>query len=578
MKSPSPKLIFAFFLLLTSSSIRGQSPVPAAKIDSIFAEWNKPGVPGAAVGVVHGGKLIYAKGFGEADLETGAKIGPETIFHVASVSKQFTDYAIVMLAEQGKLSLDDDIRKYIPEIYDFGKTITIRNLANHTSGLRDQWNLLAMAGWQLDDVITKQHVFNIITRQRELNFEPGSAYAYCNTGYTILAEIVSRITKQPFDYWMERNVFKPLGMKNTLFYDNQEKIVKGRAYSFHRTPGTFGPTMFSKSILSYGNVGATSLFTTVNDLALWIDNFRSPQVGTKATMKQMLEKGRLTKGDTLPYALGLAHGKYKGLDFYGHGGADAGFRSNIAYFPKEDYGFIVLSNQAEFDPGKKSFEMADLYLSKYIKEQKPVTKPANASSGEFKFDSTHFKNYVGSYSLTEAPGFVMTFKKEGDKFMTQATGQPWFEVFPSSDSTFFLKVVEASVIFHKPKEGKVTRITLLQNGEHPATRVESQPDTSTPKEQLVGSYYSPELETLYTIALKDDTLKLRHVHHGEVNLIVTGKDKLQAPWWFVQTIDMLRDASGHVNGLKMTNGRVMNLRFKKLADDFAAGALSATVK
>ncbi|CAG5068129.1 D-aminopeptidase [Dyadobacter sp. CECT 9623] len=562
-------LYLALVLSFYHISALAQKPVPAAKTDSIFAEWNKPGMPGAAVGVVHQGKLIYAKGFGEADLETGAKITPETIFHIASVSKQFTDFAIVMLAEQGKLSLDDDIRKHIPEVPDFGKTITIRHLMNHTSGLRDQWNLLAMAGWQLDDVITKQHVFNLLTRQKELNFEPGSSYAYCNTGYTLLAEVVSRISRQPFAFWMERNVFKQLGMKRTQFYDNQEKIVKGRAYSFHRTPGTFGPTMFSKSILSYGNVGATSLFTTVNDLALWINNFREPQLGTAATMKQMLERGRLTKGDTLPYASGLIHGKYKNLDYYGHDGADAGFRAHLSYFPKEDYGFIVLSNQAEFNPSKKAFEVADLYLATFIKEEKPADKAPAVTKTEAKFDSTLFRQYAGSYSLTEAPDFVMTFKKEGDKYLTQGTGQPWFPLFPSSDSTFFLKVVDASVTFHRPKEGQVTRITLHQNGDHAGTRVEPKSKEAIPREQFAGRYYSPELETFYHIKLHGDTLKLVHIHHGEVDLSVVNKDKLQAPWWWVQQIDMVRNEAGIVTGMKMTNGRVANLRFQKLPEDFA---------
>jgi CubicO group peptidase (beta-lactamase class C family) len=160
---------------------------------------------------------VYTKGFGEADLETGAPITPQTIFHVASVSKQFTAYAIVLLAQQGKLSLEDDIGKYLPEVGDFGKTITIRHLRNHTSGLRDQWHLLVMSGRRLDDVITKDHIFNLIKRQKELNFEPGSAFSYSNTGYTLRAEIVSRLTRQPFPHWMQEQVFKPLKMNSTLF-------------------------------------------------------------------------------------------------------------------------------------------------------------------------------------------------------------------------------------------------------------------------------------------------------------------------------------------------------------------------
>ncbi|SKB81472.1 serine hydrolase [Dyadobacter psychrophilus] len=570
MKPLLYSVALSLLLLQLLSPAFAQSTKLYARADSLFAEWNKPGSPGAAVGVVHQGKLIYAKGFGESDVETGAKNGPETIFHVASVSKQFTAYAIVLLAQQGKLSLDDDIHKHIPEVPDFGKTITIRHLIHHTSGLRDQWNLLSMAGWRLDDVITKEHAFNLIKRQKELNFEPGSAFAYCNTGYTILAEIVSRVGNKPFTEWMEQEVFKPLGMKNTLFYDNQEQIVKGRAYSFHKSQEKAGA--FEKSILSYGNVGATSLFTTVNDLLFWIKNFRTSQIGGPAVMKQMLERGRLTKGDTLPYAFGLAHGTYKGLPYYGHNGADAGFRSSITYFPKEGYGFIVLSNQAEFSPEKKAFELAGIYMASLFKGEQNVAKksPAKPVNENYKFDSTLFRNYAGAYELAEVPGFILNFRKEGERYFTQATGQPQAEIFPSSDTTFFLKVVEASVVFHKPKEGQVKKITLRQNGEHPANRVQPKQDSDIKKEDFAGQYYSPELETIYTISLKESKLKLIHVHHGEVDLNVVNKDRLNAPWWFVQNIDIVRGKSGEVTGLRMTNGRVVNLWFKKLAPNFAA--------
>ncbi|GAA4466700.1 hypothetical protein GCM10023189_49250 [Nibrella saemangeumensis] len=424
-------------VLLTGQTISAQTPAKAvsAKVDALFAEWNKPGSPGAAVGVVHKGQLIYAKGFGEADVETGAPIRPETIFHVASVSKQFTAYAIVMLSQQGKLSLDDDIRTYLPEVPDFGKKITIRHLIHHTSGLRDQWNLLAMAGWQLDDVITKQHIFNLVKRQKELNFEPGSQFAYCNTGYTLLAEIVSRVGKQPYRDWMAQNVFTPLGMKNTLFYDNHERVVKGRAYSFSKSSGPENEP-YKKSVLSYANAGATSLFTTVTDLAKWITNFRTASVGSQPIMTQMLERGRLTKGDSLTYAFALIHGKYKGVAFYGHDGADAGFRSTLTYFPKEDYGIIILSNAGDFNPGKKAFEIADIYLAGQLKEDK-AAKPVTASvtTKDYKIDPKLLDQYTGDYQL--APGFVLSFKRENDRFFTQATGQPQFEVFPSSDSTFF---------------------------------------------------------------------------------------------------------------------------------------------
>jgi CubicO group peptidase (beta-lactamase class C family) len=522
--------------------------------------------------VVHQGKRVYAKGFGEADLETGTRIGPETIFHIASVSKQFTAYAIVLLTQQGKLTLDDDIRIYLPEVPDFSKKITIRHLINHTSGLRDQWALLAMAGWQLDDVITKQHIFNLVKRQKELNFEPGSEFSYSNTNYTLLAEIVARVGKQPFSDWMQQRVFTPLGMKSTLFYDDHERIVKNRAYSFYKDLNQT-KALYRKSVLSYANVGATSLFTTVTDLAKWIVNFQKTQVGNPTTMVQMLERGRLTKGDTLPYSFGLFQGNYKGQAQFGHDGADAGYRSFMCYFPKQDYGFIVLSNAAEFNPGKLAYAMADIYLANQLREDKP-SKPVGetADTKSYKADEKLLDQYVGDYQL--APGFVLSFKREGDRFLGQATGQPQFELFASSDTTFLLKVVDARVTFHKPVNSKAMRLTLHQNGDHPARRVEAYSPSKEQLRQYVGKYYSPELETIYTIVLKNDTLQLAHVHYGETPLKSLAKDRLETPWRLLQSINlmqsivMVRNANDEIVGMRISNGRVRNIWFKRLGDDF----------
>src|SRR5258708_11516084 len=235
--------------------------------------------PGASVAVQKDGKLIYSKGFGYADLEYDIKNTPATIFHIASVSKQFTAFSIAMLVDQGKLSLDDDIRKYLPELHDFGSVITINHLIHHTSGLRDQWNLLLMAGWRLDDVITQKQIMRMISRQRELNFKPGEEMLYCNTGFTLLAEIVSRVTGKSFPDWTHKNIFEPLEMKNTLFYDDHEKMVKNRAYSYYQFKDGY-----KKSVLNYANVGATSLFTTVEDLSKWAVNFETMKVGNQKVM------------------------------------------------------------------------------------------------------------------------------------------------------------------------------------------------------------------------------------------------------------------------------------------------------
>ena len=242
-------------------------------------------------------------------------------------------FAILLLEKEGKLSIDDDIRKYIPEVPDFGKKITLRHLASHTSGLRDQWDLLVMAGWRMDDVITKAHIMKMVSRQKALNFNPGEEYLYCNTGFTLLAEVVSRVSGRTFAEFTKSNIFEPLLMSSTLFYDDHEKIVKGRAYSYKADSDGY-----KKSNLNYANVGATSLFTTAEDLGKWALNFASLKIGDQSIINKMNTPAILNNGKAIGYALGQSVGKYKGLNEIQHGGADAGYRSFLDRFPRSKTG------------------------------------------------------------------------------------------------------------------------------------------------------------------------------------------------------------------------------------------------
>lgn len=355
--------------------------------------------PGAAIAVQRDGETIYSNGFGYADIEQHAKVTPSTIFHVASVSKQFTAFAIGMLADQGKLSLDDDIRKYLPELHDFGTKITIDHLVHHTSGLRDQWSLLTMAGWRMDDVITMNQIMRLVSRQRELNFKPGDEMVYCNTGFTLMAEIVSRVTKVPFRDWCKQNIFEPLGMKNTQFYDDHERIVENRAYSYH-----LGSSGYKKSVLSYANAGATSLFTTADDLNIWARNFETVKVGNANVMSIMNRKFVLNNGDTSHYAFGHQIEKYRGLNIYGHSGGDAGFRSYLMRFPDQHLSIAVVSNMASFNPGEISYMLADMYLEKEFKslpkEERPTTPPEERKPA-FDPSTVALKDFEGKFYSPE---------------------------------------------------------------------------------------------------------------------------------------------------------------------------------
>lgn len=350
-----------------------QEFAPRPAIDALFAAWDRPDGPGGAVAVIEAGEVIYARGYGSAQLEDQTPITPRTVFHVASVSKQFTAFAVVLLATRGVVDLDADVRRYLPEMPDFGAPLTLRQLIHHTSGLRDQWDLLTMAGWRMDDVITHHDVLQLIVHQRELNFPPGERHSYCNTGYTLLAEVVSRVTGKSLREFAAEEMFAPLGMDQTHFHDDHQHLVPHRAYSYAAREGGG----WQHSVLSYAIVGATSLFTTVLDLARWQENFALREIGGDAALEILLQRAVLNDGTEISYAGGLTHGTYRGLPTVSHSGGDAGFRSFLIRFPEQDFSVAVLGNAASFNPQRPAYEIADQFLEHEMAEA-PKTTPTLA--------------------------------------------------------------------------------------------------------------------------------------------------------------------------------------------------------
>ncbi|HKY42879.1 MAG TPA: serine hydrolase, partial [Pyrinomonadaceae bacterium] len=451
IRLPLTFLFLCCCLVTTAPAQNGGDPL-AKKVDQLFATWDKPESPGAAIAVIKDGAVIYKRGYGSANLEYNVPITPQTVFHVASVSKQFTAFAVTLLANQGKLSLDDDIRKHLPEVPDFGKKITIRHLIHHTSGLRDQWTLLGMAGWRLDDVITKEHIMKMVRHQKELNFDPGAENLYSNTGYTLLAVIAERVSGQSFRDYTEANIFKPLGMTNTHFHDDHERIVKNRAYSYFSKEGGG----FRAAPLNYANVGATSLFTTAEDLARWVINFEDKKIGGADVIKQMQQQGVLNSGKQLGYAFGLGIGPYKGLNTVGHAGGDAAYRSFAFWFPDQRFGVVVLSNFGSLNPQQMAMRIADIYLADKFAPEPP--KPAVAERTAVKVDPALLEAYAGRYLLDGRT--LVTITKEGDKLMGQAAGQPKSEMIPQSDTTFFVKEANSEVTFERDEKGNVVRFAM----------------------------------------------------------------------------------------------------------------------
>jgi CubicO group peptidase (beta-lactamase class C family) len=533
-------------------------PVAATRegrVDQLFAAWDRPGGPGASIGIMQDGEIVHANGYGEAQLEYHVPITPETVFHVASVSKQFTAFAVMLLADRGLVSLDDDIRQYLPELHDFGPTITIRHLIHHVSGLRDQWDLLALAGWRLDDVITRDQILRLLERQRELNFAPGDMYLYCNTGYTLLAEIVSRVTGTRFPEFMREEVFEPLGMAHTHFHDDHEMLVPNRAYSYAAAP-TGG---YRKQVLSYATVGATSLFTTVGDVLRWTRNLDEGVVGGPRVLELMHRRGVLNSGDTLAYAAGLTIGRHRGLVLIGHAGGDAGFRTYVGRFPEQGLAVAVFSNAASFNASQMALRAADVYLEEHIREIAEVPAAESPEPARADVDPAIFDEYEGSYAFPS--GLLVEVRREGDRLLGLVTGQPPAELIPRSQTEFVVPAASATITFERER-GAVSALVLVQ-GDAVQTGRRAPPfdPTSVVLEDYAGRYYSAELETSYRIVVHEGHLQVVHVRHDPIDLPEpVGPDRFEGEFGQVR---FERDGAGVVTRMLVSSGRVRNLRFER---------------
>lgn len=369
----------------------------SAKLDGLCARWCTPGSPGAALAVVQDGKTVLAKGYGLANLEYAIPITPDTVFHSASISKQVTALAVLLLGDQGLLSVEDPVHVHLPELPDFGYPITIRHLLQHTSGLRDVTELLALAGWRPDDVITTEHILRLVMRQRELDFPPGTEFAYGNTGYVLLAQVVERVSGRSLRAFAHEHIFRPLGMDRTHFHDDYEEVVPNRAYSYAPAAGGGG---FRNSVLNYACVGSTSLFTTVADLARWIGNFEHPVVGTPDLLRRMQEPLRLNSGQTVGYGFGVGVGLHRGLRVVQHKGVDAGFRSHVCWFPDQHLGIVILANLSSIDAPSLALRAAELCLG-LDEEPAPTESPGSGCLEPLPLREQQLQEYAGSYYSDE---------------------------------------------------------------------------------------------------------------------------------------------------------------------------------
>ena len=546
----STLLVILSATLASSSAAQPTGQAFTDQVDALFAAWDTPNSPGAALAVLQNGEVVYKRGYGMANLAYDIPITSATVFDIASVSKQFCAFAIAMLAEQGKLSLDDDVRRYIPEAPDFGKTITIRHLVHHTSGLRDWPGTLAMAGWQMEDVISFDQILTMVRHQKTLNFDPGAEYSYSNTGYNLLAEVVARVTGQSFRAWTEAHLFKPLGMVHTHFHDDHEMVVKNRAYAY--SPARDGFKRVGNGLTA---LGSSSLFTTIDDLVKWTLNFRDPRVGGQAVVDQTHQQGVLNNGEEISYAFGQSVGAYQGLKTVAHSGSWAGFRTYLVRFPDQDFAVIVLSNASNFNPTRKARQVTDLYLA----DQMEMEEPAAASPEPVAVDPAVLDDYVGTYQL--GPGWLVTITRQGNGLMTQATGESKYEMTPTSETRFFVEAYGAAIDFKRDASGAVTHIEYRNIRAPRVELFDPSPDELTAFE---GEYFSKELDATYTLIVEDGVLKARHRRLDDATLSPTITDTFSTNTWFMRSVHFVRDGARRVTAFEASNGRSRNVRFEKV--------------
>jgi CubicO group peptidase (beta-lactamase class C family) len=574
-RMPTLLALPVIFLATTSSNAQTLAPDLSAQVDKVFEKWDHTDTPGCALGVYKDGQIVYKRGYGMANLNDDVTITPETVFHVASMSKQFTAASILLLQQQGKLSIDDDVHKYIPELPDFGERITLRHLMHHTSGLRDQWSLLELAGWRYSqDLITDDDVMSVLVHQKALNFKPGEKYMYSNTGFTLLAIIVKRVSGMSFREFTTKNIFEPLGMKHTHFRDDHEEIIKHDALGYEED-GKAKP--FRMSLTNFDTAGATSLHTTVEDLQLWDENFYNPKVGGPTFIEQMLHRDKLNNGELQDYASGLAIGKYKGLPTVGHGGADAGYRSNITRFPDQHFSVAVLCNSAEASPGGLTDQVADIVLAKEIKAAAPaaskeptpeIAKTAAAgTSAPIPLTPEQMNAIAGNY-WDGKDQFAKVIIKDS-KLLLDVNREDWHELKQFAPAHFHVADEpwgeDIDLHFIAAVGEKPRHLEEASDGGKPELFELVTPAKATDTElaEYAGAYISEEIDPVYRVVVQNGSVILTRLKHSPDELRPAIHDVFVGD---IGKIAFTRDASGHISGFILDADRIENFRFTKRAN------------
>jgi CubicO group peptidase (beta-lactamase class C family) len=501
-------LALAVSLFLATAVANAADETIQARVDQVFAKWNLVTSPGCALAVVKDGRIVYERGYGMANLELGVPITPQTVFDIGSVSKQFTAMSIVLLEQDGKLELDDDIRKYLPEIPDYGSKITVRHLLHHTSGLRNYTDLFDLAGVPEIDLTTDRDALELIARQKTLNFKPGEQFLYSDTNFFLMSLIVKRVTGKTLRQFAQERIFGPLGMTSTHFHDDHTMIVPHRAtgYAPHAAGG------FEIDMSNFEQLGDGSVMTTVEDLYKWDQNFYHPLVGGPGAIRLLTTPGTLNNGRRSPYGMGLFIDRYHGLNWIHHSGEWVGYRAGLSRFPNQKLSVLLTCNcVGSMRPMEMAARIADIYLAEELPESELGAARAQTaeSAGPSSTPAALPAQYVGAY-WSRSSGAFLRFSLKGDKVVISAPemGQALTQVgdgqFESSDSDSENKV---SYVFRRAGRAPPWRLEASENGTITVFEAVKDPDLLPAHlADYQGTYSNRELRSTWELLVENGQL------------------------------------------------------------------------
>jgi CubicO group peptidase (beta-lactamase class C family) len=547
-------------MIISVFSMDAQDQIPQqTNIDNIFSRWDTQDAPGGTVGIIKDGELIFTKGYGMANLDYNIPNESKTIFRIASTSKQFTAASIILLSEQGKLSLEDTLMKFFPNFPAYANEVTVQHLLNHTSGVRDYLILARLSGLTVEDYYTDQIVEKLLTNQQELNFAPGDEYLYSNSGYWLLGQIVEKVSGFTLAEFAKKNIFDPLGMNDTHFHNNHNLIVKNRA-SGYRPDRKGGYYIYDTTLDMIGDGG---VFTNIYDLAKWDAAFYNSKSFNRDFWNKLTKNGILNNGSKIRYANGLNIITYKGLKAIHHSGANVGYKAELIRFPEAKFSVVILANRTDADPTKMAYKVADLFLKDtYKKEERTQIKkstPKRKDLQSITLTKKELKTFEGFYWDHKNKTSRKLEVRNDTLNYVRGNGRAT-KMLPIAKNKFQMVGPRVPVILEVGFKG-TKEFTVKPANAAPSTFVAYEAITThsaTDLESYSGDYYSKELDVVYTLKTKKDRILLFVKGNlvGEVQPVM--KDLLSVnsrqTFEFNETRDIFR--------LSML-GRVKNVKFVK---------------